>query len=365
MRDNIISLFLKAGDVVHTSLDLDSRIYAILICLIAGCIFGFSRVFLLLKNEEKDMLEGKMGVGPISREDAEIIWHQMIEKGKSLEDILLEGKVHSREIMLLNPLAKKLAFPFSKEDEFITHCLRQRKVFKVKKTLENSGIGRRLLDLLETEELICVPLSVDKEVMGILLADNWHSQEPIVDSNIKPLVFFAYQIELAIKEALFPENILEFTQFTSPVFQLKDINEIIEDVCQSVEGRLNRKGIEILKFLSPVPYLKMDEFQIRYILFSLIQNLIESMFRGGKLQVKTVRKGKFVKLEIANMSSEDNLSLPEGRILSSSLSTIIRNQRLRFDLFITKYIVEQHQGELSVEGKEKKGMLVSIYLPFK
>ena len=169
---------------MHTSLDLDSRIYAILTCLIAGCIFGFSRVFLLLKNEEKDMLEGKMGVGPISREDAEIIWHQMIEEGKSLEDILLENKVHSREIMLLNPLAKKLAFPFSKEDEFITHCLRQRKVFKVKKTLENSGIGRRLLDLLETEELICVPLSVDKEVMGILLADNWHSQGPIVDSNV-------------------------------------------------------------------------------------------------------------------------------------------------------------------------------------
>ncbi len=440
--DNL-SLFLKVGKAMYRTLDLDKRIYIILTCATAGCVFGFSRAFLLLKNEKTGMLEGKMGVGPASQEDANKIWCQMSQENKSLEELMAKyDKISTKESMPLFPVVKKLNISLSKENEPVIRCLKQKEPIKVTKDSEDGRASGELLNILGIEEFVCVPLIVEDKAIGILLADNLYSHRPIQEGSVQSLALFFHQIGVAIEEARLHHKLIEdqrklremekelrrsyvltslgevssylaheirnplviiggfarsilksvdkshaseeikekvetiireaerlenllsktldFVHANEPVLQLRDLIEIIEEVCDLTEKELTKRGIQLLKTLRPIPYLRISKDQIKQILFNLIQNAIESMPEGGELQIKTDQEKKFVKIEIAETGG-GILHQIRKKILLQFYTTKAKGSGL--GLSIVRRIVEQHNGYLNVESVENKGTLISIELP--
>lgn len=205
------SLLLKMNEAIHRTLDLDKRVYIILTCATAGCAFGFSRAFLLLKNEDSGMLEAHMGIGPVSQEDANRIWCQMEREKKTLEELFAEyEKIPGRESMPLYPVVKNLKISLSCKDDPVIRCLVDKKPCKVKVEekirykMDESFIG-----VLGADEFVCVPLIVENEAVGILLADNLYAGRPITDESIDSLAFFANQMAVALEEARIHKRLME------------------------------------------------------------------------------------------------------------------------------------------------------------
>lgn len=205
-----LPLLLKVTRAMHRTLDLNRRIYIILTCATAGGVFGFSRAFLLLVDKGAGRLEGKMGVGPASREDAIKIWSRMSQEKKSLEELLEEyERISSPESMPLAPLARELTISLSEENEPAVRCLKEKKTFKVTKEWR----GGKFINILGTEEYVCIPLIVEnKKPVGVLLADNRYSDRRISDDNVQSLSFFADQMAVALEESRFHQRMVENEQ---------------------------------------------------------------------------------------------------------------------------------------------------------
>jgi len=443
---NSLSLLLRVSEIMHKTLDLNKRGYIILTCATAGLAFGFSRAFLLLVNEKNGMLEGQMGVGPTSQEDASRIWSQMSQENKSLEELLAGyDKIPNKEAMPLFPLVRKLTIPLSKEDDPVIQCLKQKKARKITKTSESAKVSEETFNILRAEEFVCVPLLIEDKAVGVLLADNCYSNRPISRENVESLSFFANQMAVAIWEARLYQELLEnqgklremerklhrsgilislgevaahlaheirnplviiggfarsiqksvekfegthvrekikekariivreverlenlltetleFARLNRPTFQLKDLNEVVDQICNLTQDELNSKNIKLLRSFSPLPYLRIDEDQIKQALFNLIQNAIDSMPQGGNLEIKTQRNQAFVKIEVTDTGVGIPADIRE-QIFSPFFTT--KNGGSGLGLSIVKHIVEQHGGWVGIESKKNKGTSVIIYLP--
>ena len=209
MTDDL-SLYLKICEALYRALDLDRRAYIILTCTTAGQVFGFSRAFLLLVNEKTAMLEGKMGVGPASHEEASRVWHQMAQENKSLDELLEEyDKIPDRESMPLYPLVRRFNVPLSKEDELVIQCLKDKRALKVTYAREDARVSEEFYKVLGAEEFACIPLITQDKAVGVILADNLYSCRPISDENVQSLTFVARVLGAAIEGARIHQKLLE------------------------------------------------------------------------------------------------------------------------------------------------------------
>jgi signal transduction histidine kinase len=207
---NNLFAYLKIGEVLYRALKLEQRIYIILTFVTAGQAFGFSRAFLLLVNEQNGMLEGIMGIGPTSQEDANRVWTQMSQENKSLEELLADyDKIGSKELMPLYPLVRKLNFPLAKKEEAIIQCLEKKEVLKITNAYEDSRVSEEFIDVLGVNEFVCLPLAVEDKPIGVLLADNLYSSRAISDENVRALAVVASVLGAAIEGARIHRELLE------------------------------------------------------------------------------------------------------------------------------------------------------------
>lgn len=207
--DNL-SRILAAGEAIHRTLEIDRRIFIILTCVTAGCVFGFSRAFLLLKNEKTGVFKAKMGVGPTSQEDANRIWCQMSQENESLEKILAhhDNRIDKKSLPLYS-LVERMNVHLAKENELIAECTTKRQIFRVTKDSGKPRMSDEFLSILGTDEFVCVPLLVEDSIGGALLADNLYSGHPISQESIQQLKLFANQMGTAIAEARLHQKLLE------------------------------------------------------------------------------------------------------------------------------------------------------------
>src|SRR5512140_3828009 len=60
--------------LLQTPLNTEEKLYIILTSLTADDGFGYSRAYLMLTNDQRNTLEGWLGVGPLAGDEAREIW---------------------------------------------------------------------------------------------------------------------------------------------------------------------------------------------------------------------------------------------------------------------------------------------------
>src|SRR3990167_5377691 len=88
-----LSLLYEISNAMHTTLKLDEILYIILTAVTAHVGLGFNRAVLFLVNEKEGVLEGKMGIGPDTGEEASRIWTYIEKEKINLEDLINNYKV--------------------------------------------------------------------------------------------------------------------------------------------------------------------------------------------------------------------------------------------------------------------------------
>ncbi|MGD2174681.1 MAG: PAS domain S-box protein, partial [Candidatus Brocadiaceae bacterium] len=200
-------LISKLTEKVVTSLDLDRVLHLVLTCVTAGHAIAFNRAFILLLDESKEHLKGRMAVGPVSAEDARRIWQDLEREQQTIDELAGAAEPSASDRRLADRV-RSLRLPF-RGPNTLASTLRSGTAAHVGDARSDPQVGEEVRRTLELEEFVCVPLAVQDEPLGVMLADNKYSGNPIYRYQVELLEMFSRQASLAIANARAYERIRE------------------------------------------------------------------------------------------------------------------------------------------------------------
>lgn len=167
----------------------------------------------------------------------------------------------------------------------------------------------------------------------------------------------------------FITSILDLTKIESHNLNLikstKDINKMIEAVIESLRFEASSSDIKIITDLSPLYPITIDVNLINRVISNLIENAIKYAGLGAEICISTWDDEKWVYLEIKDNGigiSENDLQHVFGKFyrVKNDSSHSIKGSGL--GLYLVKYFIELHDGEITVSSKVGEGTTFLVKL---
>ncbi len=220
-------LNLKMNSAYLSSVELDDVLQAILVGITAGEGLQFNRAFLALFDEEHQVLQGRLAIGPSSREEAGRVWEEIKAKDLHLNDIIDNFKSSRTDAnQEVNRIIQELSIPVTDTGHTLLCACADRKSILVENG-QSSGcpVTPELMQLLWEDTFIIVPLFSPSQSLGVLIADNFITQRRITEEDIANLEIFASQASLAIEHSYLYTNMLHKMQELEAVTQELENNK--------------------------------------------------------------------------------------------------------------------------------------------
>ena len=159
-----------------------------------------------------------------------------------------------------------------------------------------------------------------------------------------------------------------FLQYGKPL-RLKpsrvNVVALVEDTLSLIMAKAERAGIKIVRNYPGDPaLLELDAELIKTCLFNALVNAIDAMKEGGTLTVEVSRDDarKSVSISITDTGEgiEETL-LP--KVFEPFFTT--KQQGLGLGLAMTRKVIDEHGGQVSIESKKGKGTKVTFVLPIR
>jgi len=163
-------------------------------------------------------------------------------------------------------------------------------------------------------------------------------------------------------------RILDFTKTGQPSFSKTPIHGIIADSISLVEPQLRKNGIQIKRhFADGVPDVVCDPRQIQQVFVNLLMNAIESIDGEGVIEIKSAMEGKRQDgMQVAVTISDDGVGIPKenvARVFDPFFTT--KPDGTGLGLSIVYKIMEQHDAQIEIKSREKKGTSFVLRFPVK
>ena len=214
-----LSLLRKLAELMQGTLQIDRLLHLILTCVTAGTALGFNRARLFLVDKERNIVYGKMAVGPSTLEEANRIWSDIAKKYEKLEDLIKASEDNYRDDTPLHMITRLMAYSLSDEKEIIVNCVKEKRPIWERNAFSNPNINKNFVNMIDANEFVCVPLVVKEDAIGLICADNYYSHKPITEEHVQHLSTFVNHAALAI------ENADAYKKLGEKVRQLKETQE--------------------------------------------------------------------------------------------------------------------------------------------
>ncbi len=207
---NELNLLYEISNAMRTTLKLDEILYIILTAVTAHVGLGFNRAMLFLVNEKDSILEGKMGIGPDTGEEANRIWTSIETQKMTLDNLISNYKNTARlSQSQLNRFVQSLRVSLKEEDGgVLAITLSDGMPLHIKLKDIPPFKQDKLISALKPDEFVTVPLKAKNKVIGVLFADNPYTHKPITGDDVRVLTMFANQAGLAIENSQLYEQTL-------------------------------------------------------------------------------------------------------------------------------------------------------------
>ncbi len=165
------------------------------------------------------------------------------------------------------------------------------------------------------------------------------------------------------------ENLLEFTQFTTPRSTPNDLNFILVEVLKQQEKVLHQRGGKITTELGEeLPLVLFDEGQLNFVLRNLLENAISKMSQDTPLYLSTRLspeagiggKGEFVDLKMG-YNGQGGMLGPVQRAPGSERARDFQNVSLA--LLLIRRVMVQNRGKMQVGQDEEAGRTIQLRFP--
>lgn len=197
-----LRMLYEIGNAMRTTLKLDEILFIILTGVTAHEGLGFNRAMLFLVNEQENTLDGKMGIGPHSGEEAARIWRQIEVEKMTLEDLISAYRHPVKSNSELDRAVRNIKIPLREDAGILALTALEGMTFEV--TTEEARLkvaNDPVIHALKTEYFVTVPLKAKDKTTGVILADNIFTKKPIVKEDIRTLTMFANHAGLAIENS--------------------------------------------------------------------------------------------------------------------------------------------------------------------
>jgi len=198
-----LGILYEISNAMRTTLRLDEILYIILTGVTAHIGLGFNRALLFLVNEKDGIIEGKMGIGPETGEEANRIWTQIEQEKMDLEDLINGFKSGNSTIESnFNRQVQHLKFSLSeKHENLLALAVLEGKPLYLNKEAVQNYKDYPIIKMLKSEEVVLIPLKAKNKINGIIVADNFITKESITKDDIRMLTMLANQAGLAIENS--------------------------------------------------------------------------------------------------------------------------------------------------------------------
>jgi len=171
-------------------------------------------------------------------------------------------------------------------------------------------------------------------------------------------------LELIVRETKQLEEVLaevlSYSESLHPVFDLWDVNELVENSLNELAPTLEEAEIREARRLTPdLPMVRMDYKQIDYCVRSIVSTSLNAMDKGGILEVETLLAGDDVLIRI----SDDAPPLSEAALEALTTPFFVTQQMGEgVGLSLCKTILERHGSSFSVANRPAGGNSYTIAL---
>jgi signal transduction histidine kinase len=178
-------------------------------------------------------------------------------------------------------------------------------------------------------------------------------------------------LDLVIHEARRARDVvrrlLDFARQSDSAHASASLNKVVEDVITLSRHLIRTNGVELkLELQEDLPWVLMDENQMKQVLLNLVHNSLQAMPEGGLMDITTTeaqkvgRKGVLVSVQDngVGISQED-----QTRIFEPFFTTKASRGGTGLGLSVTYGIVSEHEGEIELSSEPGKGAVFKVWLP--
>ena len=152
------NMLYEVSNAMRSTLKLDQIFYIILTALTSHEGLGFNRAILFLVNEAENVLEGVMGIGPYSPEEAGNIWHAVSQSRMSLDDFIAAyDKFKNDPDSKLNTIVKTIKIPLREDMGILALTILEGMPFEIITEEAKTRVDPELKKLLHTDHFVSVP----------------------------------------------------------------------------------------------------------------------------------------------------------------------------------------------------------------
>jgi len=208
VQDNLrrlrqISILNEIGVAMQGTMHLEPLLQVILTGVTFGGGLGFNRAILLLVDESRQVLEGRIGVGPSSGDEAARVWHALASPTRSLREVIAEraGQLREGADAAFDQLARDLVVPLRPDAGVLALTVLEGTPFRISDARRDPRVRPEWEGRLDVDEFACVPMMAKGKVVGVIAVDNRFNGQPISDDDLELLSVFATQAGLAMESA--------------------------------------------------------------------------------------------------------------------------------------------------------------------
>ncbi len=158
------------------------------------------------------------------------------------------------------------------------------------------------------------------------------------------------------------QDILDYAGGSSLAFQVVNVELLLDQTLNLLNSRVHQAGIIVTKNVQrPLSFISADPGQIKQAFVNTLNNAIDSMPSGGRLEINLESANECVTITFSDSGdgiSTDTLS----RIFDPFYSSRIKNGT-GLGLSLAKSVIQKHQGSIDVSSQIGQGTNFTITLP--
>lgn len=243
-------LSLKMNSLYLSTVELDEILLAVLVGITAAEGLRFNRAFLAIFDEQGRILYGKQAIGAECREEAGRIWAELRDQQLDFLEIIQNIKKSCfNGDTKITQLIQKLQVPITDTGHILIKSALERRSIPVENGRAEVPVSRELIELLGEDTFVVVPLYSPRKSLGVIIADNFVTREPITRDHIRSLEIFANQASLAMEHSrLYMEmedKIDDLENVTHELEKNKDL--LVESESYSALGQMSAQLVHVLR----------------------------------------------------------------------------------------------------------------------